>query len=160
MVILNGDLTSCEFVAPENVTSVIDQLTAPLVDRNMPFAVTFGNHDMSKTCSTRVISEHMWDNIKGKNGKKLSFATPLVSGSYEKIGTSNYYIPVYSSSGGGNPHLSMMLWFFDSKGGRDFQKVDSTGNDVPVDNWVNDKVSLEPWIPPGQPLSSSIGYHC
>ncbi|KAJ4375638.1 hypothetical protein N0V86_007171 [Didymella sp. IMI 355093] len=141
MVVLNGDLTSCEFVAPENVTALIDQVTAPLVSRNMPFAATFGNHDMSKTCSTRVMSEHMRDNIKGKDGKKLSFTTSSVSGPYERVGTSNYYIPIYSSSGGGNPRLSMMLWFFDSKGGRNFQKVDSNGNDVPVDNWVDDKVT-------------------
>lgn len=141
LVVLNGDLTSCEFVAPENVTTLIDQVTAPLVNRNMPFAATFGNHDMSKTCNTRVMSEHMWDNITGNDGKKLSFTTSSVPGPYEKVGTSNYYIPIYGSSGGGNPHLSMMLWFFDSKGGRDFQKVDSNGNDVPVVNWVDDKVS-------------------
>lgn len=144
MVVLNGDLTSCEFVAPENITSLIDQVTAPLVNRNMPFAATFGNHDMSKTCSTRVMSEHMWDSIRGKDGKRLSFTTSSVSGPYDKVGTSNYYIPIYSSSGDGNPHLSMMLWFFDSKGGRDVGKVDSNGNDVPVDNWVDDKVSSEP----------------
>lgn len=148
MVVLNGDLTSCEFVAPENVTALIDQVTAPLVDRNMPFAATFGNHDMSKTCSTRIMSEHMWDNVKGKDGKKLSLSTSSVSGPYEKIGTSNYYISLYSSSGGGNPHLSMMLWFFDSKGGHDLGKVDSNGSDVPVDNWVDDKVSSEPRMPP------------
>ncbi|KAF1346429.1 hypothetical protein EJ07DRAFT_169873 [Lizonia empirigonia] len=129
LVVLNGDLTSCEFVAPENLTSYIDQVTAPLVERNMPFAATFGNHDMSKTCNTRTVSEHMW-NITGKDGKKLSFTTSSVNGPYEQVGTSNYYIPVYASKGGGNPELSMMLWFFDSKGGRRFSE-----------NWVGDKVT-------------------
>jgi hypothetical protein len=140
LVVLNGDLTSCEFVAPENLTALIDQITVPFVDRNMPFAATFGNHDMSKTCNTRVISEHMWDNVKGKHGKKLSFTTSSVSGPYEQVGTSNYYIPVYASSGGGNPQLSMLLWFFDSKGGRDFQKIGADGKDIPVAGWVDDKV--------------------
>lgn len=149
LAVLNGDLVSCEFVAPENVTALIDQVTGPLVDRNIPFAATFGNHDMSKTCNTRFMFESMWDDIKGKNGKKLSFTTSSVPGPYENIGTSNYYIPVYSSSGGGNPHLSMMLWFFDSKGGRDFQKVDSKGDDVSVDDWVDDKVSSLLRAPPG-----------
>ncbi|XPS80164.1 hypothetical protein M3J07_012150 [Ascochyta lentis] len=141
LVVLNGDLTSCEFMAPENLTASIDQITAPLVERNMPFAATFGNHDMSKTCSTRIMSEHMWDNVKGKHGKKLSFTTSSVPGPYEQVGTSNYYIPVYASAGGGNPQLSMMLWFFDSKGGRDFRKVDANGKDVPVAGWVDDKVT-------------------
>lgn len=144
LVVLNGDLTSCEFVAPENLTSLIDQITAPLTDRNMPYAATFGNHDMSKTCSTRIMSEHMRDNEKGKDGKRLSFTTSFVPGPYEKVGTSNYYIPVYASSGGGNPRLSLMLYFFDSRGGRDYQKTDSNGNDVSVPGWVDDKVSLEP----------------
>ena len=126
------------------MTALIDQITAPLVERNMPFAATFGNHDMSKTCSTRVMSEYMRDNIEGKNGKKLSFTTSAVSGPYEQLGSSNYYIPVYASSGGGNPQLSLMLYFFDSRGGRDFQKVDANGKDMPIDGWVDDKVSPQP----------------
>ena len=141
MVVLNGDLITCDNVAKENVIPLIDQITAPLVDRSIPFAATFGNHDMSRNCSTREMSEHMWNNVKGKNGQKLSFTTSTVAGPYEQIGTSNYYIPVYASKGGGNPQLSMMLWFFDSKGGRDYDNVDSDGMDVPVDSWVDDKVS-------------------
>lgn len=150
LVVLNGDLISCEYVAPENITALIDQVATPLVDRNLPFATTFGNHDMSRTCSTRTMYEHMWNNIKGKNGQTLSFTTSSVSGLYEHVGTSNYYIPVYASKGGGNPQLSMMLWFFDSKGGRDYGKVDANGKDVPVDNWVDDKVSR--W--------TTFRYHC
>jgi hypothetical protein len=143
LVVLNGDLTSCEYVAPENLTTLIDQVTAPLVDRNKPFAATFGNHDMSKTCNTRTTSKYMWDNIKGEHGQKLSFTTSSVAGPYEQIGTSNYYIPVYASSGGGNPQLAMMLWFFDSKGGRDFQKIDANGKDIPIASWVDDRVSFK-----------------
>ena len=137
MVVLNGDLTSCEFVAPENANSLINQVVSPLVDRNLPFATTFGNHDMTKTCSTRSMSEHMWDNIKGRNGKKLSFTTSSVSGTHDQVGTSNYYVPIYSSSGGDNPSLVMMLWFFDSKGGRAFNP---TGEDIPVGGLVDEKV--------------------
>ncbi|KAJ4982975.1 inactive purple acid phosphatase 16-like protein 2 [Stagonosporopsis vannaccii] len=141
LVVLNGDLISGEFVAPENMSSLIDQVTDPLTERNIPYAATFGNHDMSKTCSTRIMSEHMWDHVKGKNGKRLSFTTSSVSGPYEQVGTSNYYIPVYASSGGGNPQLSLMLYFFDSKGGRDYQKTDPNGDDIPVPGWVDDKVT-------------------
>lgn len=141
LVVLNGDLTSCEFVAPENVTSLIHQMAAPLIDRNMPFATTFGNHDMSKTCNTRTVSEYMRENIIGRDGQKLSLGTTSVSGPYEQVGTSNYYVPVYASTGDDNPELSMILWFFDSKGGRDFQKVDANGKDVPVTTWVDEKVS-------------------
>ena len=74
-VVLNGDLLSCEWVGPGGANSLIDQIMAPLVNRNLPFGATFGNHDASKTCSTRDISEHMWWDIKGQNGKKLSYTT-------------------------------------------------------------------------------------
>lgn len=120
----------------------INQIAAPLVNRNMPFAATFGNHDMSKTCNTRVISEHMWDNIKGRNGQKLSFTTLSVPGPYTEVGTSNYFVPVYSSAGNAKSKLALMLDFFDSKGGRDYRKVDGNGNDVSVASSVDDKVRL------------------
>lgn len=133
-VVLNGDLTSCEWVAPDNVNGLVDRIMAPLINRNMPFGATFGNHDATKTCSTRQISERMWD-IKGVNGKKLSFTTSSVPGGHDQVGTSNYFVPVYSSQD--STRLAMVLWFFDSKGGRAFQPA---GNDVSVPNWVDEKV--------------------
>lgn len=134
MVVLNGDLVSCEWVAPENLNSIIDQIVAPLIERNLPMAATFGNHDASKTCSTRLMSEHMWT-IKGTNGKKLSFTTSSVQGEPDQVGTSNYFVPVYSSPDGSK--LAMLLWFFDSRGGRIYQP---SSVDIPVDDWVDDTV--------------------
>ncbi|OAL54039.1 Metallo-dependent phosphatase [Pyrenochaeta sp. DS3sAY3a] len=133
-VVLNGDLISCERMAPGNVNGLLDRIMGPLVNRNMPFAATFGNHDASTTCSTRSMSEHMWD-IKGTNGKKLSFTTSSVPGGHDQVGTSNYFVPVYSSTD--STRLAMILWFFDSKGGKAFQPG---GNDVPLANWVDEKV--------------------
>jgi hypothetical protein len=135
-VVLNGDLVSCEWVASNDANKLIDQIVAPLVDRNLPFGATFGNHDASKTCSTLSMSEHMWWDVKGKNGQKLSFTTQSVVGEVDQVGWSNYFVPVYSSTDGGN--LRMLLWFFDSKGGRKYQP---TGEDVGVPNWVDGKVS-------------------
>ncbi|EUC46708.1 hypothetical protein COCMIDRAFT_35699 [Bipolaris oryzae ATCC 44560] len=134
-VVLNGDLVSCEWVAPADANKLIDQIVAPLVDRNLPFGATFGNHDASKTCSTLSMSEHMWWDVKGKNGRKLSFTTQSVVGQVDKVGWSNYFVPVYSSTDGGD--LKMLLWFFDSKGGRKYQP---TGEDVGVPSWVDEKV--------------------
>lgn len=135
-VVLNGDLVSCEWVAPTDANKLIDQIVAPMVDRNLSFGATFGNHDASKTCSTLSMSEHMWWDVKGKNGRKLSFTTQSVVGEVDKVGWSNYFVPVYSSTNGG--YLKMLLWFFDSKGGRKYQP---TGEDVGVPSWVDEKVS-------------------
>ncbi|KNG51866.1 Metallo-dependent phosphatase [Stemphylium lycopersici] len=134
-VVLNGDLISCEWVAAEDANKLIDQIVSPLTDRNLPFGVTFGNHDASRTCSTVSISEHLWWDIKGSDGEKLSFTTQSVAGDVDQVGWSNYFIPVYSSTDGNE--LKMLLWFFDSKGGRKYQP---TGEDVSVPAWVDEKV--------------------
>lgn len=134
-VVLNGDLISCEWVAPDDANKFIDQIVAPLTSRNLPFGATFGNHDASRTCSTVSMSEHMWWDIKGKNGKKLSFTTQSVVGEVDKVGWGNYFVPVYSSTNSND--LKMLLWFFDSKGGRKYQP---TGDDVGVPSWVDSKV--------------------
>jgi hypothetical protein len=47
MVVLNDDLITCDGLTTEHAIPLIDQITKPLVDRNTPFAATFGNHDMS-----------------------------------------------------------------------------------------------------------------
>lgn len=135
LVVLNGDLISCEWVASQDANKLIDQIVAPLASRSIPFAATFGNHDASQTCDTRSMSEHMWWDVKGANGKKLSFTTQSVAGDVSKVGWSNYYIPVYSSTD--STELKMLLWFFDSKGGRVYQPG---AGDVAVDNWVDEKV--------------------
>lgn len=49
LVVLNGDLISCEFVAPDKFESIIDEIVTPIVNRDLPFAATFGNHDYSET---------------------------------------------------------------------------------------------------------------
>jgi hypothetical protein len=98
LVVLNGDMLSCEFVAPDKYNGLIDQVVSPIISRSLPFAATFGNHDWSETCSTHDISAHMWWDVKGANGKKLSFTTQSVDGPVEEVGESNYYVPVYSLS--------------------------------------------------------------
>jgi hypothetical protein len=90
LVVLNGDLISCEWVATADVNGLLDKIVSPLVSRNMPFAATFGNHDPAQYCSTRAMSDHMWNDIKGINGQKLSFTTNSVDGPLEEVGSGNY----------------------------------------------------------------------
>jgi predicted MPP superfamily phosphohydrolase len=137
LVVLNGDLISCEFVAPDKFNGIIDQVVSPLVKRNLPFAATFGNHDYSETCSTRSMASHMWYDIKGSNGQKLSFTTQSVEGPVEEVGWSNYYIPVYSETDANK--LEILLWFFDSKGGRVYQPGKNLG--TATTSYVDDRVS-------------------
>jgi hypothetical protein len=139
LVVVNGDLTSCEWFGPDAVNNTMDELVDPLMERNVPFAVTFGNHDMSATCNTRSMAEHISSRANSGVPKQRAWAMGSVEGEYNEVGTSDYYIPVYSSAGGGNPELKMLLWFFDSKGGRQYQPPG--GVDVSVPDWVDQKVS-------------------
>jgi hypothetical protein len=136
LVVLNGDLISCEYVGPDQFNGILDRVVSPLVYRNLPIAATFGNHDYSETCSTRSMASHMWWDIKGTNGNKLSFTTQSVDGPVEEIGWSNYFIPVYSSTDGSK--LEMLLWFFDSKGGRVYQP--GANQDEPTTSYVDQRV--------------------
>ncbi|KAH4799970.1 hypothetical protein HBH70_185340 [Parastagonospora nodorum] len=135
LVVLDGDLISCENVAPDKFNGIIDQVVPPLVSRNQPFALTFGNHDCSETWSTRSMALHMWWDIKGNKGEKHPFTTQSVEGPVEQVGWSNYYIPVYSSADGDK--LEMLLWFFDSKVGKVFQP--GANLDTPVGSCVDQR---------------------
>jgi hypothetical protein len=135
LAVLNGDLLTCEEVATANVSKYIDQIITPLKDRNLPWASTYGNHDMSKTCSTRSMLER-----EHAIGGNLAFTKSMVYGKYHEVGTSNYYVPVYESDGGGNPNLAMLLWFFDSRGGSRFRETGQDGKDIPIANHVDEKV--------------------
>ena len=144
LVILNGDLITGENAFLENSTIYVDQIVAPLLERNLSWASTYGNHDSQYNLSRVDIlaREKMWPNARTTN----------MLGS-DAAGVSNYYLPVYSSScaAADDPTLTadevadacvpaLILWFFDSRGGFKFQQLDAEGNQVPEATWVDDSV--------------------
>lgn len=63
LVVLTGDqiqgYSGCYLKDPERkVKYVIDQFLAPIKERNIPFAVTFGNHDDDCKCSRQTQMKH------------------------------------------------------------------------------------------------------
>jgi hypothetical protein len=137
LVVLNGDLISGEDVQLDNGTHYIDQLIQPIISRNVPFATSYGNHDHDYNLSTRQMLERE-KLIAGA----LSKTSCYVQGDENVIGTSNYFLPVYSNGGDGpQGELRMLLWFFDSKGGKRFQQRDSNGERVDEPDWIDDTVS-------------------
>ncbi|KAJ0302620.1 hypothetical protein COL516b_007158 [Colletotrichum fioriniae] len=134
LVVLNGDLITGENAFAENATFVLDQLVKPIVDRNIPWASTYGNHDYQQnvTGSDIMARERQWPNSRTQR---------MVSDS--NAGVSNYYLPVYASDctkDDCTPEL--VLWFFDSRGGFYFMQTES--NDaaklVGQPNWVDESV--------------------
>ncbi|KAK1714578.1 calcineurin-like phosphoesterase [Colletotrichum acutatum] len=134
LVVLNGDLITGENAFAENATFVLDQLVKPIIDRSIPWASTYGNHDYQQNVSGSDIMarEKQWLNSRTQK---------MVSNS--NAGVSNYYLPVYASDctkDDCTPEL--VLWFFDSRGGFYFMQTES--NDaaklVGQPNWVDESV--------------------
>ena len=82
------------------------------------------------------MAEHIWSRANREEGQ-LTGGMASVNGEYHDVGTSNYYLPVYSMGDDTNSELKMLLWFFDSRGGREYQP---SGADVSVPDWVDEKV--------------------
>jgi hypothetical protein len=139
LAVLNGDITTCEWLAEKDSYSFLDKAMSPFINRKLPFAATFGNHDWSATCNTRWMSEHIWRTANDpRNGGQLTFTTSSVSGDPNLIGTTNYFIPLYTMVGG-KKVLNMILWFFDSKGG--FGYTGDGNNKQDVYSYVHPDVS-------------------
>lgn len=123
LVVLNGDLITGENSFLENSTSYIDMMVEPMLQRKIPWASTYGNHDSDFNLSRT-------DMLARERRHSLAKTTQMVFG--RDAGVSNYYIPVYSHGGSHNPCL--LLWFFDSRGGSYFQEKDASGNQIAQPN--------------------------
>ncbi|KAF2661986.1 Metallo-dependent phosphatase [Lophiostoma macrostomum CBS 122681] len=138
LAVLNGDLLTCEAAQlSSNYTQYIDRIVQPLVDRDIPWASTYGNHDRSSGCSARALLER--EKTYNLGDKKRSWTESSVPGEDDQVGSSNYYIPIYSS-GGGNAKLVMLLWFFDSRAGGAFDQTTADGKDVALEDFVAPEV--------------------
>ncbi|KAK3306160.1 Metallo-dependent phosphatase-like protein [Chaetomium strumarium] len=138
LVVLNGDLITGENTFIENSTHYVDQIVHPMLQRGLTWASTYGNHDNDFNISASAIlaRERLWPNAR---------TSQMVSD--PNAGVSNYYLPVYAADchpgrerhGGCRPEL--LLWFFDSRGGFEFQQRDpATGDRVGKPNWVDTRV--------------------
>ncbi|CAL8125677.1 unnamed protein product [Orchesella dallaii] len=108
-VVFTGDLMSAEVMYP-NGTETMDQLLEPVVKGNYKWASTYGNHDIGNNVSREVIlsAEQKYDGSYTQQGEE------------GLIGNTNYYIPIYPPTGtnGSEEKPALILWFFDSRGGR------------------------------------------
>ncbi|KAI2991147.1 hypothetical protein CBS147482_9075 [Aspergillus niger] len=129
LVILNGDLITGEDTFLSNATDYVDEIVAPLVQRNLLWASTYGNHDSDYNLSRNAIldRERTYPN---------SLTTSMVLG--KLAGVSNYYLPVYPSDASQSTP-AVILWFFDSRGGNYYQELEG-GSEVPQPCWVDQSV--------------------
>ena len=135
LVVLNGDLITGENTYLPNSTHYVDKIVEPLVQRNLAWASTYGNHDSNYNLSRLAIfeREHRYPN---------SLTGYMVSGS--NAGVSNYFLEVFSSDVR-KLTPEVILWFFDSRGGVEYQKLDEDGNTITIPEVVDESVCLFPF---------------
>ncbi|KAJ5389109.1 uncharacterized protein N7496_000177 [Penicillium cataractarum] len=132
LVVLNGDLISGEATDGSNPGQYLHQVVKPLVDMNVPWASTYGNHDSEVNLDPEQdIYSH---EIKYRN----SLTTSMISS--PKAGITNYYLPIYPHASS-NTVPALILWLFDSRGGH---YATNRGNDDlsgARGDWVDKAVS-------------------
>ncbi|KAH7169661.1 Metallo-dependent phosphatase-like protein [Fusarium flagelliforme] len=129
LVVLNRDLISGESTYRENSTHYVNQIVAPMVDRNLTWASTYGNHDHNRNIDGKEIleREQSWTGAR---------TNAMVSA--PDAGTTNYYLPVYASDCNRNCTPELILWFFDSRGGFYYQsRAQPNWVDTSVTVWFN-----------------------
>lgn len=134
LVVLNGDLITGENTFKANSSHYLDQIVTPLVDRNLYWACTYGNHDSQFNLSRQEIftREKRYPN---------SLTQSMVPSIGYDSGVSNYYLPIYSADKS-DKTPKVLLWFFDSRGGNEFQNTDKKGDVVPIDDFVDQSVCI------------------
>ncbi|KAF9510289.1 hypothetical protein BS47DRAFT_1348214 [Hydnum rufescens UP504] len=130
-VVINGDLITGENTFRENSTLYMDRLLTPLINANIPFSSTYGNHDNRPNIS------HLAEMEREVKLAPLSYSRRAPPGVGGIGGEANYWVPVYADKSARSPCL--VLWFFDSRGG-----YTSGPNSTALPDWVDESVA--PWI--------------
>jgi len=137
LVVLNGDLITGENTYLRNSTDYVDRIVAPLVQRQLLWASTYGNHDNDFNLSTRHIL-----------AREQKYPYALTTSMFENklAGVSNYYLPIYPynsnpSSYPNDETPEVILWFFDSRGGNYYQELSPSGSKVPQPDYVDPSVA-------------------
>lgn len=112
LIVYGGDQITGENQLWENSTVFLDEIFAPALAHNTPFATIYGNHDESYNISH--VQSFWYEKTRAK-AKALSWTQMNDASSDDPKGVFNYYIPVYAHE---NAHVpALLLWFFDSRSG-------------------------------------------
>ena len=125
-VILNGDLITGENTFAFNSTNYVDEIVAPLVEGGYRWASTYGNHDSKYNLSREALyaQEKKYANAYTEHGPAGT------------DGVTNYVLPVFPSNTTGSSQKPVaLLWFFDSRGGSEYQSLPANVDNI--DNYVS-----------------------
>ncbi|CAG8885886.1 unnamed protein product [Penicillium egyptiacum] len=147
LVVLNGDLISGEATQSSNSSLYVDRVVAPLVDRDLPWASTYGNHDSE-------INLNPEEMFRQETKYRNSLTQKMVLDS--TAGVTNYYLPIFPHEASKDSLPVFILWFFDSQGGHYAWTENGDGKSTPRQNWVDDTV-IEWFLRTNSNLTSTYG---
>lgn len=131
LVVLNGDLISGDAIHDSDSSEYLHEVVEPLVEINQSWATTYGNHD----CQDNL------DPLKDIYEQEKQYSTSLtrsdISGT--QAGITNYYLTVYPHNNSDGPP-ALLLWFFDSRGGRNASNRDTGITPGVRGDWVDQSV--------------------
>jgi hypothetical protein len=133
LVVLNGDLISGEATLASNSSSYIDRVVAPLVEHDLPWASTYGNHDSEANLDPEEIFHREKNYTNSLTQRRVSGST---------AGITNYYLPIFGHNASNDTTPAFILWFFDSQGGHYPMRKMENGTSIPRQDWVDDSVSV------------------
>ena len=125
-VVLNGDLITGENTFAFNSTGYVGQIVGPLVEGGFSWASTYGNHDSKYNLSREALyaEEKKYTNAYTQHGPAST------------DGVTNYVLPIFPATSSGNsPTPLALLWFFDSRGGSEYQSLPANIDNI--DNYVS-----------------------
>ncbi|KAJ3571996.1 hypothetical protein NP233_g3383 [Leucocoprinus birnbaumii] len=137
----------------ENATSLIDEIVAPLNAVKVPFSSSHGNHD------NQVNITHAEEIARERKVAPLSYTRTAPSGVGGAEGPGNYWVPIYRNIRDKSP--SLIVWFFDSRGGVSQQNdLNEDFVDPSVAGWMASEVqAMEKAWGPGTTRSSLAFVH-
>jgi hypothetical protein len=132
LVVLNGDLISGEATQSSNSTLYVDRVVAPLVDLDLPWASTYGNHDSEVNLDPEELFRRETEYRNSLTQRDI--LDPAA-------GITNYYLPIFPHGASNDSIPVFILWFFDSQGGHYPLTENDDGKATKRQNWVDDTVS-------------------
>lgn len=131
LVVLNGDLISGEATNGDDSGTYLHQVVSPLVNAGKLWTSTYGNHD------SEVNLDPLKNIFHQENQYPNSLTQSMISST--DAGITNYFLPVYSHNTSDHTP-SLILWFFDSKGGHLPQNQTTDEDPVVRGDWVDESV--------------------
>ncbi|KAH7317119.1 Metallo-dependent phosphatase-like protein [Stachybotrys elegans] len=129
-VVINGDTISRDNLM-SNSTGYLDQALTPFLERNLTWAMLYGNHESNRARNV--------EDVFAREQRYPNARTRSMLSDHQRVGVTNYYLPVFGadcpSGCGCEPEL--IIWFFDSRGGFNYNETNDQGAQVTRETWVH-----------------------